>query len=179
MSKRTPGLEGRDRDYWPTIDPRAVRALVPHVAEGLQFVEPCAGGGHLIDMLEAAGLKCAFASDLEPQRDGIHAMDYREIRTTRGLSVITNPPWSRPILHEIIAHFGPIAPTWLLFDADWMHTQQASRFEALLTDIVSVGRLRWLEEGHPGDKGNDPFDNCAWYRFGSDKFGATRFWPRQ
>jgi hypothetical protein len=39
---------------------------------------------------------------------------------------ITNPPWDRKVLHPLIEHLSSIAPTWLLFDADWMHTKQSS-----------------------------------------------------
>jgi hypothetical protein len=179
MSKRTPGLVRRPRDFYPTIDPRAAAALAPHLAPGTRFVEPCAGAGHLIDQLENIGHHCVFASDIEPGRADIHKMGFSLITKRAGRIFITNPPWERKTLHALIWHFCRDSTLWLLFDADWSHTMQAARFEPWLTDIVSVGRLRWLEEGEEGDKGTDPMDNCAWYRFGPDKFGATRFWQRR
>ena len=38
-------------------------------------------------------------------------------------AIITNPPWTRELLHPLISHFQQLKPTWLLFDADWCHTQ--------------------------------------------------------
>lgn len=81
--------------------------------------------------------------------------------------IITNPPWSRNrdgtgILHDMIEHFRVNAPTWLLFDADWMHTGQAAPFLRYCQQIVSVGRVSWMENGVSG------VDNCAWYLFGDE-----------
>jgi hypothetical protein len=45
----------------------------------------------------------------------------RSVRVT-----ITNPPWDRKILHRLIERFSAVGPTWLLFDADWMHTKQSA-----------------------------------------------------
>jgi hypothetical protein len=36
---------------------------------------------------------------------------------------VTDPPWSRPVLHEIIVNLSNQAPAWLLLDGDWGHTQ--------------------------------------------------------
>ena len=73
--------------------------------------------------------------------------------------IITNPPWTRQILHPMIDHFRSMRPTWLLFDADWMHTKQAIPFLTYCHKIVSVGRVSWMQNGTSG------FDNCAWYLF--------------
>jgi hypothetical protein len=74
--------------------------------------------------------------------------------------VITNPPWSRDQLHRLIPHFQNIAATWLLLDADWAHTKQAAPFLPHCSDIVAVGRVKWIEGSKHSGK-----DNCAWYRF--------------
>ena len=78
--------------------------------------------------------------------------------------IITNPPWTRDVMHAMIERFAFNCPTWLLFDTDWFYTKQASAFKPYLHKIVSAGRLRFLE-GTSEDNGNDPFDNCAWYFF--------------
>ena len=62
----------------------------------------------------------------------------------------------------MIDHFRKIRPTWLLFDADWMHTKQASPYLFNVEKIISVGRIKWF--GNTTGK-----DNCAWYLF-TDKY---------
>ena len=37
-----------------------------------------------------------------------------------------------------------LAPTWLLFDADWAHTKQAAPYLRHCSHIVSVGRVHWM-----------------------------------
>ena len=80
--------------------------------------------------------------------------------TARSTSIITNPPWSRDLMHRLITHFQNIRPTWLLLDADWAHTKQAAPFLAHCSDIVAVGRIKWIEGSKHTGK-----DNCAWHQF--------------
>lgn len=161
MSKRS-NFTRRANDAYLTWDPRAVAALAPHLAPGTRFAEPCAGEGHLVAQLIDLGHTCTEMDDLEYGRDALDWMPED--------LVITNPPWSRPILHALIEHWPN---SWLLFDADWAHTKQAIPYLTRCTDIVSVRRLRWIE----GSK-MDGKDNCAWYRFGPDSSGITRFHHR-
>ena len=84
-------------------------------------------------------------------------------------SFITNPPWDRSILHPLIMHLSDIAPTWLLFDADWMHTRQSTEYMVRCSQIVSVGRVKWIPDSKMTGK-----DNCAWYLFERGA-AATRF----
>jgi len=171
MGKRS-DFARRPADAYQTIDPRAVAALVPHLrAEGIRtFAEPCAGAGHLVRDLEDAGLECLWENDIDPMWDneGCDARDMPHIGFAD--AIITNPPWSRPLLHELILHFQGIAPTWLLFDADWAHTKQAAPFLPQCSHIVSVGRLIWI----PGTKMTGK-DNCAWYRFDKNHTSGPRF----
>ena len=53
-----------------------------------------------------------------------------------------------------------MAPTWLLFDADWMHTKQSAPLMPYCRAIVSVGRLKWIPDSAMTGK-----DNAAWYLF--------------
>jgi hypothetical protein len=73
---------------------------------------------------------------------------------------ITNPPWSRDVLHALITNLAKQAPTWLVIDADWAHTLQAAPFQPFLRHVVSVGRVRWV----PGSRLTGK-DNYAWYLF--------------
>ncbi len=84
--------------------------------------------------------------------------------------IITNPPWERSVLHTMIEKFAEQQDTWLLFDADWMHTTQATPYERLCKEVISVGRVKWIV-----DSKSSGMDNCAWYLFGKDKVGDTRF----
>jgi hypothetical protein len=87
--------------------------------------------------------------------------------------IITNPPWDRKILHPMIEHFSAMRPTWLLFDADWMHTKQSAPFMPYLRKIVSVGRVKWIPDSKMTGK-----DNCAWYLFDQNGQGSTQFYGR-
>jgi hypothetical protein len=162
MGKRSDGdFERRKNDLYETWDPRAVPALLPHLPPVVRFVEPCAGSGVLLDQLEAAGHVCVDSYDIEPGRSDIYKADANDYTTPLTFDYfITNPPWTREILRPLIAHLSDQAPTWLLFDADWMHTKQARPFRSRLRKIVSIGRLKWIE----GSK-HDGKDNCAWYLF--------------
>lgn len=161
MGKRS-SFARRKNDAYLTWDRRAVPPLLPYLDPG-GFVEPCAGQGHLIDQLALYGLHCEAAYDVDPGRPGIAVGDARTLRVRAGAQVISNPPWSRPILHAIIENLAPQTVTWLLFDADWLFTQQSAPVLRHLHLVVPVGRLRWVE----GSK-HDAQDSCAWYKFGPE-----------
>ena len=153
MGKRS-NFERREADFYPT--PRAaVVPLIPYLRGIRSFAEPCAGDGALVRHLEEFGLRCLYAGDIRSGQDALALDDYGEIDV-----IITNPPWSRDVMHRLIAHFQNIAPTWLLLDADWAHTKQAAPFLPHCSDIVAIGRVKWIEDSKHTGK-----DNCAWYRF--------------
>ena len=158
MGKRS-DFERKPRDFYPT-PMEAVEPLLEHLPEDFPFTEPCAGNGTLINHLETKGI-CMWAIDIEPQAEGIYKYDYSNvgfIELTESEYVITNPPWDRKILHPMIEYFVPRIRTWLLFDADWMHTKQSVPYMNMCSKIVSVGRIKWF--GNMTGK-----DNCAWYLF--------------
>ncbi len=159
MGKRS-NFAPRKNDAYLTWDRRAVPPLLPYLDDA-PFIEPCAGEGHLVDQLVGYGMQCAGAFDIEPGRPGIIAADARTLWVPPGLQVVTNPPWTRELLHAIIRNLAPQAVTWLLFDADWLFTQQSAPLLQHLHLVVPVGRLRWVE----GTR-HDAQDSVAWYRFG-------------
>ena len=169
MSKRA---SFSPRDDWETIDYRAVDRLIPYLTHIQTFAEPCCGGGKLVDQLESYGLKCVYRHDIKFGRDALKLTH----DTLEGAdAIITNPPWTRKILHPLIEHFVSLVtvPVWLLFDADWAFNQGSHKFLMYCSHIVPVGRLRWV----PGTKTQGK-DNVAWYRFHAAKGTGPRLFPR-
>lgn len=158
MGKRS-NFERKERDYYKT-PLEAVIPLLPFISG--TFIEPCAGNGLLIDHLVTNGLICAEASDIQPEREDIIQMDVLSIKKADH-QFITNPPWERKLLHRIISKLRVIQDTWLLFDADWMHTTQATPYIKYCWKIISVGRISWEQNGIDGK------DNCCWYLFKKEK----------
>jgi len=168
MGKRST-FERRERDFYPT--PReAVLPLLPHLPMQAWYIEPCAGDGALIGHLN--GHHCVYGVDIEPRWPIVRSGDAREMsyNLAEATMFITNPPWDRKTLHPIIMNLSKQAPTWLLFDADWMHTRQAAPYLPLCRKIVSVGRVKWIPDSPFTGK-----DNCAWYLFDSRSDAPTIF----
>lgn len=170
MGKRS-GFERRKNDDYPTWDARAYPPLLAQLAAGTRFVEPCAGGMILADRLVAAGHVCALAYDIEPKRGDVQREDALTFKPSVPFDCfITNPPWTRELLHPLIWHLIEMAPVYLLFDADWKYTKQARPLMAHCHDIFPVGRLKWIP-----DSEHDGKDNCAWYLFRREPVAAARF----
>jgi hypothetical protein len=169
MGKRS-DFERRKNDAYQTPAP-AVLPLIPHLRGIQTFAEPCAGEGKLVAALQAHGLTCTFSDDIE---NGFDATSDLKHVFAKFDAIITNPPWTREILHQMIVGFQSIAPTWLLFDADWVHTRQALPFLDQCSHIVSVGRVKWIEDSKFTGK-----DNAAWHRFHAQHVGGPRFFARE
>ena len=155
MGKRS-NFERRKADFYPT--PRAaVVPLIPYLrGSGITtFAEPCAGDGALVRHLEEFGPRCVYSGDISTGQDALALNHYGAAD-----AIITNPPYTREPMHRLIAHFQRIAPTWLLIDYDWSATKQAAEYIPHCSDIVTIGRLKWIEDSKHTGK-----DNHAWYRF--------------
>jgi hypothetical protein len=153
MGKRS-NFERREADFYPT--PRAaVVPLIPHLRGIHTFAEPCAGDGDLVRHLESFGLSCVWQNDLRSGQDALGLAHYGPAD-----AIITNPPYTREVMHRMIEHFARISPTWLLLESDWAQTKQAAPFMASCSDIVAIGRVKWIEGSKHTGK-----DNHAWYRF--------------
>lgn len=177
MGKRS-SFDRVEKDFYPT--PRAaVLPLLPHLGPmRFRFAEPCAGDGRLVRHLEAEGHRCVLKSDIDPRANGIKrldalAADLRAAAAGEIDLIITNPPWTRDVLHPLIKRFSDIAPSWLLFDADWAHTEQASGLLKRCRRIVSVGRVKWIE-----DSKSAGVDNACWYLFDAGFRGQPEFYGR-
>ena len=173
MGKRST-FERRPQDAYDTPK-EAVEPLIPHLPYGAQFAEPCAGNGALVEALEDCNMSCVDAADIRPRASWIVWRDAMEEPFANNSAdwIITNPPWTRAILHPMIERFSDLRPTWLLFDADWMHTRQSTPYLPRLRKIVSVGRVKWIPDSpHTGK------DNCAWYLFTRPSDEPTQFFGR-
>lgn len=172
MGKRS-DFERIPRDFYPTPK-EAVAPLIPHLPEYFFYDEPCAGAAALVmafdDLTEGRGSPC-IVSDIEPKNAIVEQMDFRDFKACKIADfIITNPPWDRKILHPMIEHFSAMRPTWLLFDADWVHTKQSAPFMPWLQKVVSVGRVKWIPDSKMTGK-----DNCAWHLFDQHLSGPTEF----
>ena len=154
VGKRSNGFERRQGDFYPTPF-AAVPPLIPHLRGVRTFAEPCCGDGALVRHLESFGLICRYAGDIANGQDALALDSYDDADAN-----ISNPPYTRPVMHALIDHLQGIAPTWLLLEYDWTATKQARPFMKTCSDIVVIGRLKLI----PGTKYSGK-DNFAWCRF--------------
>jgi hypothetical protein len=168
MGKRS-NFERREADFYAS--PRAaVLPLIPYLRrDGIKtFAEPCAGEGDLVRHLESFGLACVYQGDIRTGQDALGLDHYGEVD-----AIVTNPPYSRDLMHRLIEHFQRIAPTWLLLETDWVSTLQAVPYLSHCSDIVTIGRVKWIEGSKHTGK-----DNHAWFRFDASHKGATAIHSR-
>jgi len=153
------------RDFYATIDPDAVKPLLPFV-RGMTYAEPCAGDGDLVDLLGWGN--CFWMSDIEPNEDLQITYDASVIPldTFSGVDcIITNPPFSKAILLPIMDHLMQSGiPLWLLLPADIMHNKYMSPYMLKCKTVVSIGRLCWFPNEVTGKlvKG---VDNYCWFEY--------------
>lgn len=162
----------RTHDKYLTWDKRAYPPLIVHLEPGCTFVEPCAGRGDIVINLEELGFQCRHCIDIKPQIPWVQKADAMELLLCMGDYIITNPPYTKQVMHPMIDHLRRLAPTWMLLEADWMHTQQAMPYMKFCAKVVSVGKLKWIE-----DSKHDSQKNYAWYLF-VDIEVVTRFYGR-
>lgn len=163
------------KDYYRTFDKRANESLRKFLPDNYTYAEPFCGRGDLIDQLEG---KCVFASDIDPDlENNITNLTFIQKSYTmvndsdisEAEYIISNPPWSRNILHPSIEYFCNKKPTWFLFDSNWMFTKQAKYYlDKYCVKIVTIGRLKWIEGTTMSGK-----DDCCWYLFDGSKNSET------
>lgn len=186
MGKRS-NFERVPRDFYETPW-EAVIPLLPHIKDIKTFCEPCYGKGalaswltakyHGMSIIEAYEIQSVSELGVEYPKDydysqGIqYETDALSITEIRADAIITNPPWDRKVLHPMINHFRLLKPTWLLFDANWAYTKQSKGYIKYCSDIVAVGRVKWIPDSKMTGK-----DDCAWYQFQNHEC-ETRFHGR-
>jgi hypothetical protein len=158
------------RDFYATIDPDAVKPLIPFV-KGKTYAEPCAGNGDLIQMLHNEGVVCVYASDIEYSLF-LQTNGYWGDATKTPLSfydesdvIITNPPFSKALLLPIMDHLMQSGiPLWLLLPADIIQNKYMAPYMKKCKTILSVGRLCWFPNEVTG-KMVKGVDNFVWLEF--------------
>jgi hypothetical protein len=165
MGKRS-NFERVARDFYPT-PAAAVSPLIPHLRGVRSFAEPCCGDGALVRHLERFGLRCIYQGDIADGRDAPAITDFGKVD-----AIITNPPYQRSLMHALIRHFQAIAPTWLLVEQDWCATKQAVPYLGSCSDIVAIGRVRWIEGTTMSG-----YENFAWCRFDAHHSAGPVFHP--
>ena len=134
-----------------------------------EFVEPCAGDGVLIKHLEEhCGFTGGYGFDIEPNHSSISKIDASNetdmanvLSLTNCNKIITNTPWDWKLLEPMLELWLSLGfECWLLLPSDFAHNARSSKFIRRCTDIVPVGRLKWIPDSKYTGK-----DNCAWYRF--------------
>ena len=164
MGKRS-DFPRHPRDDYATPE-EAFAPLGRFLDKARPIIEPCPGAGQLVQHMRKAGFEVTAVHDDARLADYPARCDFQ---------FVTNPPWTRSILHPIIINLSDQATTWLLMDADWMHLASARPFLTRLRAIVSVGRVQWFPGSASAGK-----DNSAWYRFERPNGRAhTRFHGRQ
>ena len=171
-----------ENDFYPT-PPEAIPFLRPFLPRRFTFCEPCAGDGQLVRLIERIGGDCLAQYDIEPRHPLVqfgraHNMLSQHLRGAE--FIITNPPWTRDILHQLILRFSRLAvPCWCLWDANWMFTDQGAMFmdwrrgQNRIHKIVAVGRLTWI----PGTDETGK-DDAAWFLVGPPVSAPPAFYPR-
>ncbi len=160
MSKRS-DFPRRKHDAYATPY-AAVPSLLPHLPALTLYCEPCVGDGALVGHLGKHMHACVASYDIQ---QGIDALTLNVSDMRGAEAIITNPPWTRELLHPMIEHFVTLVPdVWLLFDGDWLFTKQAAPYiDCYLTDIIPTPRLKWIPDSKHTAK-----DNTSWYRFTAD-----------
>ena len=163
MGKRTKqDFQRREKDFYGTIDPDAVKPLIPFV-RGLRYAEPCCGDGDLVDLL-LCDAKCVWENDI---RKGKDALELTDLDLWEAEVTISNPPFSWPMLQPLLDHLPTLKPTWLLLPSDCFYNKRTAKYVDNCSDIVSVGRLYWMDNKVKG------VDNYAWGRFINEKTKTT------
>lgn len=170
MGKYSKKNEVRPRDLWPTVDPDAVKSLIPWI-KGRKYAEPCCGSGDLIKLI-GDNAECVWASDVVNTYDYVkqgkaQELTREDMQTAGAELCITNPPFSWDMLQPIVNRLRLINPTWLLLPADFMHNKRSAYLMKTCSRVVAVGRLYWvLDGGNESMRGIKGKDNYCWY-----------FWP--
>ena len=146
---------------------KAVAPLLEYLSPRTRFIEPCAGAGHLIGHLEAAGHVCRAYDLPDDARTWLYDWSRRDLHHQSAVAPVES-------CIEIIVNLSNQAPAWLLIMPTGLYT--SNRFHSCRASTRHrVGRSRpWI----PGSKSNGK-DNCVWafVRPCSDLVGKINSYP--
>lgn len=169
--------ERKERDLYETHDFDAVYPLLPHIEHIKEYCEPCAASGILIEHLAFAAKRCTAAYDIQPLAEGIVEKDATTLTRddlNSALTIITNPPWSWPVLKLLLMRFAVIGVSaWLLLESSFSQNVRSAPFMKRCERIVPVGRVYW----EPNTEHKATF-NVAWFFFRPDPVAQTTSYPR-
>lgn len=147
MSKRNQSFERVSRDYYPTIDPKAIPPnLLKHI-RGKTYAEPFYGEGDMEDLLMDVAT-CKWRSDI---RETVGCSSVRDALTLTSSDlegcdlVVSNPPYQKDVLLPLLDHLVSLKPTWLLLPSDLMFNGYMAPYMKQCERVVGVGRLFWFE----------------------------------
>ena len=167
MGKRS-NFEKIDKDFYQT-PLNALEPLLPFLAPDITYCEPFVGAGAFVEALHhyRPDITLKSAYDIDPQVHYGVQKDFLDLNASdiKGDMILTNPPWTRKLLHPFIQHCMDMGiETWFLFDMNWIATTQSrDLMRQYCTDVVPVGRLKWIPDSPHSGK-----DDCAFYRFHPD-----------
>jgi hypothetical protein len=78
-------------------------------------------------------LRCVYAGDVRNGQDALAVNCYGAVD-----AIITNPPYTRPAMHRLIAHLARITPMAVAVVGLGFY-RQAAPFVASCSDIVAIG----------------------------------------
>jgi hypothetical protein len=165
-------FQHRSDDAYPTPS-SGVWPVIPLLkAEGVKRLAELCGPSNsvLVRTLNASGFEYVYTNDIN--HGGKCALSCSKAELNGAQAIVTNPPHTRPILHEMILHFSSILPTLLLIDSDWCQTQQSAPYMKHCTTVLPIGRIKWIEGSASVGK-----DNFSWYRFDIKHTGPTVLLP--
>lgn len=169
----------RPKDFWPSVDPDIITPVFEMFIRGKRYAEPCWGDGALERLIGDRAF-CGWASDIRPNDS--YTCDALDIlrEDLKGIDlIITNPPFSWPLLKPLLGHLPTLKPTWLLLPASQMHNKRMGPYIRNCKEIVSIGRLYWINgpDDTGPNRGTKGKEDYCWYLF-HDKEQTTRFWGR-
>jgi hypothetical protein len=190
-------FERNERDWYPT--PLAATVpLFPHLKGIVNYMEPFAGDGKLVDNLShcPTKLNCRYIFDIEPQREDVNKIDLNDITEHQLLgvsinlaidAVITNPPWVNTsgsdyqltrFCNKLCSMGKPVI--MLLKSAYinnvwfWNNSAGGRTMGDMCYQVLPIGRVKWIEDSAASGK-----EDCSWYFFKDNNENLPKVLPRR
>jgi hypothetical protein len=183
MGKHETGYARVDRDYYPTPS-WATLALLEHInIDGLDIWEPACGGGHMSEVLKAAGAN-VYSSDVTDRGyAGLDALIDYTAPPPAGLTfngTITNPPFGKrgklavAFMRIGLRNMGDGFLALLLpcdFDSAKTRAPVFRDCPQFAGKIVLTRRCKWYDNGNK----HGPKENSAWFLWGNVPLQPAQF----